>query len=201
VLRKGLIDIVGLAPNIQSAIDGLPMGLLAKIPLVVPGLQDELKQFLPEGDGLNQATAVIHERPGVNSLYFVVDPWNPALVIGFVGGSYAWDLSEKGAAGIPAAVDRAEQGLAEMLGCRRTKVQAEAATLTDWAWNQNTLGGYTSAAPGHFAARAALGLSQDNRLFFAGEALGKDGWYATCHGAYDSGYEVAGEAIKHLPKT
>ena len=53
------------------------------------------------------------------------------------------------------------------------------------------LGAYASVKPGHSGARQALAQPVDDRLFFAGEAVGMP-MVATCGGAYWGGTQAIG---------
>jgi monoamine oxidase len=59
-------------------------------------------------------------------------------------------------------------------------------------------GAWSSARPGHFAARAALARPVGGRLFFAGEGAGSSEWVATLTGAWLSGRAAAKDAIARL---
>jgi monoamine oxidase len=196
----------------QDAIDNLPMGLLAKIPLWVPNaVHDMLKE-----SGINDFANVLSQRPDLQSVYFLVCPFNPNLVVGFVGGDFAWSLARKvpqvhqGSAPPEDAVEKVRQEavalawerLAELFGCN-VKRQADSreasrAFFTDWGWNPLTRGAYAAARPGKFGARAALRKPAFERIYFAGEAVAEHGWHATCHGAYDSGRKVADDVMQML---
>lgn len=166
----------------QEAIADLPMGMLAKIPLL-------MNRRL----GLEPFTDLMLARRGRRDLYFLCHPFDTDLMIGFVGGDLGWELS---AAGEAAAIDFAVQGLVEMFGSRARDAVARGG-LTPWASNPWTRGAYAAAAPGRFAARAALAESVGDRLFFAGEALA-GGLVQTCGGAWLSGEAAALKAADRL---
>ena len=79
------------------------MGLLTKIPLEIKGDRLGLKPF----------EDILIERHGHHDVYFLCFPFDCDLLIGFVGGDFAWELS---AAGEAAAVDFAVQTLARTFG-------------------------------------------------------------------------------------
>ena len=166
----------------QQAIADLPMGMLAKIPLL-------MNRRLGPGP----FTDLMLARRGRRDLYFLCHPFDSDLMIGFVGGDLGWELS---AAGEAAAVDFAVQGLVEMFGSRARDAVARGG-LTPWASNPWTRGAYAAAAPGRFAARAALAEPVGDRLFFAGEALA-GGLVQTCGGAWLSGQAAALQAVERL---
>ena len=202
----------GLPEEHRNAIDNLPMGLLAKIPLLVPDCIHDALQKAHVDDFGN----VLTQRSDLQNIYFLVCPYNPNLIVGFVGGDFAWSLAHK----VPVvpqgrqpprkavekvgreAVALAKDRLADLFGCD-VKAQCDAAGadrgfLTDWGWNPLTRGAYAAPRPGHFAAREALRMPAYKRIYFAGEAVADDGWHATCHGAYDSGRKVAHNVIAML---
>lgn len=166
----------------QQAIADLPMGMLAKIPLL-------MNRRLGPGPFIDLLLA----RRGRRDLYVLCHPFDSDLMIGFVGGDLGWELS---AAGEAAAVDFAVQGLVEMFGSAARGAVVRGG-LTPWASNPWTRGAYAAASPGRFAARAALAEPVGDRLFFAGEALA-GGLIQTCGGAWLSGRAAALEAVERL---
>lgn len=175
-----------LPAETQEAIAGLPMGMLAKIPLVIRGALFGLAPF----------TDLLLARRGRRDLYFLAFPFDTPLLIGFVGGDLGWELSAMGEA---AAVDFAIQGLVEMFGADAAR-HVVGGGLTPWAWNPWTRGAYAAAAPGRFGARAALARPVGERLFFAGEALA-GGLVQTCGGAFRSGARTAALVDARLGRT
>lgn len=167
----------------RDAIADIPMGMLAKIPLLMDG-----RRF-----GLEPFTDVMLARRGRRDLYFLSYPFATDLMVGFVGGDLGWELS---AAGEAAAVDFAKQGLVEMFGSDAAGHVVKGG-LTPWASHPWTRGAYAAASPGRFAAREALGQPVGDRLFFAGEALA-GGLIQTCGGAWLSGERAALQAATAL---
>lgn len=182
VLNAGAIDFAGGLPQTHTeAINDLPMGLLAKIALEFDGTR---LGFAPN----EWLTYWVPNGMPAEACYFLTWPFDYAHCVGFVGGSFGWELSRAGEA---AAIDFALGELVKMAGSGARK-HFRRATFTPWASDPNVLGGYTAARPGRHAARAALAQPVDNKLWFAGEALG--GLYiATVNGAYRSGAS-AGDA-------
>ena len=181
VLQSGAIRFAKpLPPEIQAAIGGIKMGLLAKIPLQIPGVSHYL-------GGVGPYDNLLAESQGPDDIYFLAWPWDSDLMVGFVGGKFAWDLSR---AGQKSAVDYAKAKLAGLLGSSVAK-RVQRGLLTQWGTDKLSLGAYSAAAPGHHAARAALAQPVDGRLFFAGEATAPDGMFATCSGAYMAGQDAA----------
>jgi monoamine oxidase len=167
----------------QNAIADVPMGLLMKIPMLTDG----------ERFGLAPYEDVLFEQPGLQDVYFLSFPFDTNLLIGFVGGSFAWQLS---AAGREAAVDFGRQCLRRLFG-ERAADRIVRADVSRWASNPWTRGAYSAALPGKYAARAEIAKPVADRVFFAGEALA--GPYAqTCGGAVLSGQAVAKDVLRAL---
>ena len=173
-------DVIRFTPELpadtRQAIDDIPMGMLAKIPLQIP------RSAL----GLAPFTDLMLARDGKNDLYFLCHPFGYDLMIGFVGGDLGWEISR---AGREAAIDYAKQGLVEIFGSDAAGQVTEGA-LTPWASNPWTRGAYAAARPGKYSARATLAQPIANKVFFAGEALA-GGLIQTCGGAFRSGQATA----------
>jgi len=167
----------------DEAIHNLPMGLLTKIPLEIKGDRFGLKPF----------EDVLIERHGHHDVYFLCFPFDCDLLIGFVGGDFAWELS---AAGEAAAVDFAVQSLVRSFGADIER-QIGRAAMTDWGGNPFTRGAYAAARPGCAQARKTLMEPVGERIFFAGEALGGS-LVQTCAGARLSGEAVAAQVGERL---
>jgi monoamine oxidase len=177
VLASGAIRFrPGLPEWKETAVGEVPMGLLAKIPLLVRG----------DRFGVQPYENILVQYPGIQEIYFLAWPFETDLMVGFVGGEFAWELS---AAGEQAAIDFAKQRLGQTFGADAPK-RVTKALLTDWASNPLTRGAYSAALPGHAAERVELARPLADRLFFAGEALAGP-FVQTCGGAYVSGLEVA----------
>jgi monoamine oxidase len=68
----------------------------------------------------------------------------------------------------------------------------------DWQADPFSCGAYSYVLAGGMRAQADLAKPLGTRLFFAGEATQSDGHHATVHGAFASGWRVAGEVLEHL---
>lgn len=167
----------------QEAIADVPMGLLAKIPLLFDGARFDLAS---EG-------WLTYHTTSREACFFLTWPWDQNLLIGFVGGGFGFELS---AAGADAAVDFARGELRKILGADADKAFVRGG-FTDWASDPWALGGYAAARPGRTAQRGKLAAALDERVFFAGEAVA--GPFAmTCGGAYLSGEAVALDVARTL---
>lgn len=184
VLASGAIRFTpDLPASTADAIADIPMGMLAKIPLLM-----DRRRF-----GLEPFTDLMLARRGRRDLYFLCYPFETDLMVGFVGGDLGWELSALGEA---AAIDFATEGLVEMFGSD-ARGQVVKGALTPWASNPWTRGAYAAASPGRYAAREALARPVGDRVFFAGEALA-GGLIQTCGGAWLSGERTAAQVAAVL---
>jgi monoamine oxidase len=184
VLRAGTIAFDPILPDWkETAIADVPMGMLAKIPLIIDGERFGLKPF----------EDILCEQQSNQDIYFLAFPFDFNLMIGFVGGDFGWEMS---AAGRDVAVDFATGALKRMFGNDAGKhvVRGE---MSCWASNPWVRGAYSAARPGRTAARGELGRPVADRLFFAGEALAGE-FAQTVGGAAKSGEATAKAVLKTL---
>ena len=166
----------------KNAIEGLPMGLFAKAPL----------QFDGETFGLPDNSWLTYKAESTEACFFLVRPFGLDLMIEFLGGKCAWDLTEAGDA---AAVDFAKEKLRGMLGADMDKHFVRGA-FTRWGRDPWSIGSYASSRPGSYEARMAIREPVEDRLFFAGEACA-GAFAGTCGGAMRNGVDNA-EAMDQL---
>jgi monoamine oxidase len=166
-----------------EALFDLPMGLLTKIPLQVSGTRLGLAPF----DDL------LIERHARHDIFFLSFPFDMNLMVGFVGGDFAWEIE---AAGEDAAVDFATNRLADIFGSDLRRHVA-GGRMTHWSSDRWVRGAYAVARPGKAAARALAGRSVGDRVWFAGEHLA-GALKQTCAGARLSGEDVAGRVLAAL---
>jgi monoamine oxidase len=114
-------------------------------------------------------------------------------VFGNIGGKFGWELSAQGA---DAVVDYALEKMVFMVGSDARKHFIKG-LATDWAENPLTHGAYGAPKPGKIGARDILSRPLDNRLFFAGEAMGGS-VSALVNGAYLSGKTTANKIAKAI---
>ena len=169
----------------QEAVFDLPMGLLTKIPLQVGG--DRL--------GLRAFDDLLIEGRGRNDLFFLCFPFDLDLMVGFVGGDFAWEIE---AAGREAAVDFAIGRLADLFGSEVRRAVGHG-SMTNWAAERHVRGAYAAARPGRASAREVLRRPVGDRIWFAGEALAGQGLMQTAAGARLSGAAVAAEVMAAIP--
>jgi monoamine oxidase len=165
-----------LPPRHTEAFFDLPMGMLTKIPLELSGTRLGLKPF----------EDLLIERPARNDIYFLCFPFDLDLMVGFVGGDFAWELSVAGEA---AARDFAIDRLTGIFGSDVRKAVGRS-MMTNWGAEPTVRGAYAAARPGKAVARDILSQPVDGRIHFAGEALAGP-LIQTCGGARLSGQSVA----------
>ncbi|WP_103257820.1 flavin monoamine oxidase family protein [Tabrizicola aquatica] len=166
-----------------EAICDLPMGLLTKIPVRIEGTRLGLQPF----------DDVLIERHARHDLYFLAFPFDTDLMVGFVGGDFAWEME---AAGRDAAVDFVTDRLVEIFGSDVHRA-VTGGTMTNWSAERHVRGAYAAARPGKAHAREILSRPVGERIWFAGEALA-GGLKQTAGGARLSGEAVAGKVALWL---
>ena len=187
VLASGAIKFSpGLPDWKESAVNNIPMGLLAKIALQFDGERFGLRP----NDWL---TYWVNNEMPAEACYFLTWPFDFNLMIGFIGGDFGWELSKQGE---DAAVDFALGELVKLFGSDVRKHFVKG-MLTDWASNPLTLGAYASPRPGHYDARESLAKPVADRLYFAGEAVAGE-YVALCGGAHLSGMSVASKVAASI---
>jgi len=165
-----------LPASYDEAFEDLPMGLLTKIPLVVEG----------ERFGKQPFDDLLIARRNHHDIYFLCFPFDLDLMVGFIGGDFAWEVE---CAGEAAAIDFATERLVRTYGSDARKAVRKGA-MTSWGSERWTRGAYAAARPGRAAARRTLMRPVAERIWFAGEALAGP-LMQTCGGARLSGEEAA----------
>jgi monoamine oxidase len=182
VLAAGAIRFLpALPPAVETALAGLPLGLLSKVALrMVPGA-------LPEVPAFGRLERRLAE--GESGMTFALRPFGADLAIGFFGGAAAWELARQSEAATEAW---AREELARSLGAA-TVVRAflPGAVVTRWAQDPLFRGAYSHARVGAAGARQVLREAVlAGRVRFAGEALHPT-HAATLGGAWASGEAAA----------
>ena len=187
VLSAGTISFDPDLPDAkQQAIVDLPMGLLAKVALQF----DDIRFGFRPNEWLSYH---VPEEASGEASFFLTWPFDQNLMIGFMGGDFAWQMTR---AGTETAVDFALGAVEAMVGSK-ARERFIKGTLTQWGNDPLTLGAYAAMRPGTSGARAVLARPLDDRLFFAGEAAAGP-YYATCGGAWRSGERAARDVIRAL---
>ncbi len=162
----------------MEALFDLPMGMLTKIPIEISGGRFGLKPF----DDLLVKNHARHD------IFFLCFPFDTDLMVGFVGGDFAWEME---AAGTEAGVDYVTHQLCNLFGNDLRKYVGRS-TMTNWSGERYVRGAYAAARPGRAAARQVLMQPVADRIWFAGEHLAGP-LIQTCGGARLSGESVARE--------
>ncbi|HEY5816911.1 MAG TPA: NAD(P)/FAD-dependent oxidoreductase [Mesorhizobium sp.] len=169
-----------LPPHYVESFFDLPMGMLTKLALEVRGTRLGLSPF----DDL------LIERHAKHDVYFLAFPFDLDLMIGFVGGDFAWEMS---AAGEKAGIDFITDRLCGIFGSD-TRKSVSRAMMTNWGGERFVRGAYAAARPGKAAARQILAQPVAERIFFAGEHLAGP-LIQTCGGARLNGEATARTVI------
>ncbi|MFC7476849.1 flavin monoamine oxidase family protein [Dankookia sp. GCM10030260] len=172
-----------LPDAVQTAIAGLPQGLLSKVALRAAG-EGRL------GLGAFARLGRQAEGPDDTPMSWMLWPWGRDYAVGFIGGAAAWALAREG----PAAAEAfARAELARYFGAAEVaRAFAPGAVATGWAEDPLFLGAYSHARVGQYGARAVLrdATLADGRLRFAGEAC-HTRIAGTVGGAWESGERAA----------
>ncbi|HET6619369.1 MAG TPA: FAD-dependent oxidoreductase [Dongiaceae bacterium] len=183
ILQSGLIEFRPL----------LPAATLSAIGGFSPGAANRIALYFDEdvfGDAPSNLTIVDGDA---EPLAIHIPTFGFNYVVGQTGGRYASHLTRAGRqAATGYVLDRVAAVFGE--GIRRHFVRS---IVSAWDTDPWVLGAYASVKPGHFGARDRLAEPVDNRLFFAGEAVGMP-MVATCGGAFWSGTQAIGRIAAAL---
>ena len=173
----------GLPAQTRDAINALPLGLLSKLSFPIP--PGTLPEFGPFASLRRDISG-----PGDRPISWIARPFGAPVMLAFIGGSLAWELSR---AGKHAAEAHARAEFARVFGAEAARALGPP-IITDWGEDPHFLGSYSHAIPGAQAARRVLAEPLGNgRLIFAGEAC-HPRFAATVAGAWLSG-EAAAQLI------
>ena len=169
-------------PEKRAAAAGLPLGHAEKLHFML----ETPEEFPIDGHLFARFDSAeigsYHLRPGGRPMIEV-----------YFGGALAKGLAE---AGPQAMQDFAFGELSNLLGSDFPKRLTLLAS-TAWARDPFALGSYSYAKPGCAEMRAVLAAPVGDRLFFAGEACSRNR-YSTAHGAFETGYAAAHQALVAL---
>jgi len=180
--RIGAVTFTPALPEKLAAAEALPLGHAEKLYFA---LKDP-EEFPADGH-------LYARRDRAEMGTYHLRPMGRPVIEAFFGGDLSKGLAE---AGIEAMAAYAKGELAEVLG---SAFPARLTTLaaSSWSTDAYALGGYSYAKPGFADQRAVLAAPVDNRIFFAGEACSRNR-YSTAHGAYETGYAAAEQALAAL---
>jgi monoamine oxidase len=187
VLAAGAIKFSPTLPEAKlEAVHALPMGLLVKVPMMFDGAK------LGLGEN-NWVTYQVSNKMPARACYFIAWPCGHDYLFGNIGGQLGWDLSSEDPT---VTVDFAMEELIRLVGSDARKHFIKG-FRTDWANDPLAMGAYAAVKPGHYGVRKVLEAPVGDRLFFAGEAMGR-GHSALVSGAYNSGKRAAKKISKTL---
>ncbi len=185
VLKAGGVRFTPALPEAtQAGLDGLGMGALTKI-----GLKFDGNRF-----GLKPGTD-LWERLGPRaSINFECWGFDRDIVIAYFGGDHARDIVGHGERDAIALVF---EEFVKLVG-EDARKSFQRGVMHGWSADPHSLGCYSHALPGHADARAKLAQPVAERLFFAGEATGGEGFGGamTAGGAALAGREAARAAAR-----
>ncbi|MFG1429684.1 FAD-dependent oxidoreductase [Xanthobacter sp. V2C-8] len=187
VVAQGLLSFFpALPPRLGEAFAALPLGVAEKVAL----LFDKDVFGVAPRTGLDAFDEARAEGLAISA---ILNPGGVPAAVVHVAGPGAGALVQ---AGEGAMVDFAASALAKAfdpgLKCHVRRVR-----VTRWSAQPFIGGGYSCALPGAADLRAALSEGIDERIFFAGEALGGPA-FSTAHGAHLSGIAAAEAALSQL---
>lgn len=187
VIAAGRLAVSPALPDpLAEAFAALPLGVAEKVAL----LFEEDVLGVPGRSSLDAIDLGHPDRAGASVL---LKPGGANAAVVHVAGPAAGALAAQGEG---AMVDFATGVLASAFGARlRDKVKR--ARVTCWARMPYIGGAYSCALPGRAHLRTRLHDGLEGRIFFAGEALGREA-FSTCHGAHRSGIAAAEAALAAL---
>ena len=179
--RIGALRFTPDLPEKREAAAGLPLGAAEKLYFALA----EPEEFPVDG----------HLFPRFDTAEmgsYHLRPMGKPMIEVYFGGALARGLAQAGA---EAMADYAKQELASLLG---SAFPARLTTLaaSSWATDPLARGSYSYAEPGCADMRQTLAAPHPP-LFFAGEACSKHR-YSTAHGAFETGYVAAEQALDFL---
>ena len=179
--RDGIVFTPALPDFIGTALQGLPMGLLAKVAFA----------FDRDVFGFSETTHVMDAGAADQRPLWIAAPHGAPMAMGLYGGDLARALEREGEA---ATLDWGLDALAAIFGSDLRK-RVSLARATRWGGDPWAYGSYSVARPGCHDLRGALDAPFDDRLFLAGEAWRSQGDAALVDGAYRSGWAAAEAAL------
>ncbi len=181
VLAENRLAFDPALPDHAAAADALPLGHVDKCFLA-----------LGEPSALPVEMMVAGRTTTADTGSYTLQPFGRPMIEGFFGGDLAKALEAEAPGAVSAfAIDE----LAALFGSGLRRALRPIAE-SRWGADPHIRGAYSHARPGQAAARAALRLPVEDRIFFAGEACSPHA-FSTCHGAYETGVEAA-EAVLDL---
>lgn len=164
----------------RNALDEIKMGLLETVAL-------EFREDVfggPDNVHLNLGT---DQGP---QLSYLIKPAGRNFAVAFLSGQSVWPI----AGDRDRLLDAALKPLARLYEFNGKK-ELRRTAHSNWAQDEDVMGGLSYTSVGHSRARYELKTPLDKQLFFAGEATSITG-AASLHGAYEEGIRAAKEVIE-----
>lgn len=175
-----------LPPELVDAFAALPLGTVEKVLIAF----DRDVFGVPARTGLDAFDEALPERGAVSVL---LRPGEANGAVVHLVGAPAAALLEEGEDAMTAfALDALAQEFGASIKGHVARTRA-----SRWGKLPYIGGAYSCALPGQAHLRARLHEGLDERIFFAGEALGREA-FSTCHGAHLSGIAAAAAALKSM---
>lgn len=173
----------GLPPALQQAFDDVPMGYYEKIAFAfdAPVLSDL---------GVGYADLLEDKAAGTPPLNIEVHPFGRPILVSHLAGSAVAGTTPE------ARIDLLETAVTRAFGSDVTR-RITRRTTTSWTADPFINGAYSCARPGKAHQRAVFADPVHDRLFLAGEHTHPH-YFATAHGAYETGLVAAAKAARLL---
>ncbi len=172
-----------LPPDKLTALRHIEMGHVVKVVLWFR------TPFWEQIDGGRYRDAAFFRSEGAFPAYWTQLPMRSRMVSAWAGGPKAVALQGSSEAEL---IERARDQFGELLGASAVaRSEFEGAATHDWSADPYSCGAYSYVAVGGGDARATLGATLEQTLFFAGEATSTDGQGGTVNGAIETGERAA----------
>jgi len=173
----------------RAAIAGLAMGDVVRVTL---GFRSAFWETI--ANGRYRDAAFFRCDGGAFGAFWTQMPLRTRTIVAWAGGPRASAMRGMSA---QERIERARDAFGAMIGePERTRDEFEDGATHDWTADPFACGAYSYVVTGAATARAALGESIDDTLFFAGEATSTDGQGGTVSGAFESGQRAATAAAR-----
>jgi monoamine oxidase len=179
----GLRFTPALPPDVEAALDAVPIGCAEKVAL-------RLDRPL---DGVPPNSFATISLEGDTPLNFYLNPFGQPIVHASLGGNFGRAIEAEGEA---AMIAFARERLVSAYGSDMAR-RIVGATATHWVSDPFIRGGYSYARPGQADLRRRLAEPFSDRLFLAGEATSEDA-FSTAHGAHLTGIRAAERALRAI---
>jgi monoamine oxidase len=190
----GISFVPPLPRDKRTALHGIEMGHAVRVALA---FRTPFWERVSEGRYRN--AAFFRCEGGAFAAFWTQAPLRGRSIVAWAGGPRATSLEQLSENERIALALDAFGGLFSERALARSEFEAGA--THDWSRDAFAHGAYSYVVAGAEEARARLGESLDDALFFAGEATATDGQCGTVSGAFGTGSRAAREATRALAGT